>query len=155
MTDIRETRELLKIYGQRGMEADLTTRKPSTDDILRGMSDVDANYQLLTLIDLYERARADTGFAEGDLVRVRRSSWYLGNSARSPGWMGFSQMFADEVAVLTRLRWNPHHGFWAADLTYPTEYRYSDYLGGTFWVRDRSVTFSFDIERIKKVHEHG
>jgi hypothetical protein len=119
------------------------------------MGGVDADYQLVTLIDLYERMRDRTGFAEGDLVRVRRSSWSLGNSDRSPGWKGYSQMFADEVATLTHLRWNPHYGFWSADLTFENTYRYTDYMGGTFYVKDRTETFSFDIERIKKVHLHG
>jgi hypothetical protein len=151
VTNADDTRELLKVYGQRGMEEAAATRKPSIEDILRGMGGVDADYQLLTLINLYERALEDTGFAEGDLVRVRRSSWYLGDSAKSPGWRGYAQMIADEVAVLVKLRWNPHYSFWAADLEFPTDYRYTDYMGGTFYVKDRSVVLSFDIERIKKV----
>ena len=122
---------------------------PTVEEILCGYLDTgDPKYAMRVLIEQYQHSLDALSIKVGDMVRVRRRYWCLGE--QNNGWNGYSQMFADEKATITRIAWNSWIGDWSIDVTYENPYRWSDYTQD-FVVKDGPRTFFFRIEHLKVV----
>jgi hypothetical protein len=148
-----ELDERYRKYGLDGrMIAATLNTKPTVEDVIRGMSQSnDVQHHLKRLIAVYERSRDKTGLRVGDIVHVKNRYIYLGHQGVRSGWHGYSQMFADEFATLVELEWNIWYGYWSASLSFANPYRYSDYMGGTFFVQEGPTIFQFPVDYIKLV----
>jgi hypothetical protein len=141
-----QAKEAVALAGQIGMMK--ANRKPTTDEILEGLFGYDAAYTLTILVDLYNTQKGRVPFEVGDRVRVKKRYWHLG--MKENGWKGYAPMFADAVATVKEISWNPHRTAWTILTEYENPYRYVDYQDGCFYVESKPTCFMFyegDIEK--------
>lgn len=125
------------------------TGMPTVEEILCGyMNTGDPRYAMRTLVEHYQRSLDMLPIKVGDVVRVRRRYWCLGD--QNNGWNGYAAMFADEKATVTKVSWNSWIKDWNFDATYANPYRWSDYRQD-FDVKDGARTFFFKKEHLKVV----
>ena len=122
MTMQEDIDDLYIALGEEGRkQVDVTSSRPSVDEVLRGITSDGGDYALRCLLGPYLKAQRATGFATGDTVIVVPEEI---DRLCDNGWSGSEAMFHDYVGEVIRVGFSPYHDSFIIDVCFDPCYRY-------------------------------